>query len=189
MTRAEQLTEDLESRDATRIVEAVQELERLMLALAPVPVPPPPPDLIDATGHGDRDDLIASYLTVLAVYPFDPALDAADRTWRAVDAVLKHGRSFAARQLSLHIVRASRFEGPGGVVRHVAQRGVAPGHEAEQAERLLSYLLDDADTRSETIAGLALWRSQPVLDGIVERAATWFSPDERALLDGAPGEA
>jgi hypothetical protein len=169
MSDPEDIAGDLRSRQRERVERAVAQLERCMLALEPVPLPPPPADLFDVLDDdADNDDLIASYLGVLGTYPFEPPLTPTERTRRAVDAVIGHGRSYAARTLSLKLVLDNRYEGPGQALRLIADQGAAPGREAEAAAWLLSYLLDDVDTRPDTISGLRSWLGKPVLQDIVD---------------------
>ncbi len=187
-TRAEQLIDDLNSADEARVASAIEGLEHLMLALDTDPLPPPSANVLDVLGLGDHDDLIASYLTVLGSYPFDPPLDAPGRTLRAIDAVLKHGRSYAARQLSLHLVNAPRYGGPSAALDHIARRGVEPGQEAEEVGWLLSYLLDDPGTRSATVAALARWRKHPVLSAVLDLTRDRLDADEQAALNAGPND-
>ena len=189
MTSPTKIVDDLWSGQRGRVIGAVQELERRMVSLEADPLPRPPESLLDVLDDGnddrDDDDLIASYLSLLNTYPFDPPLDPADCTRRAVGAVIAHGRSYAARQLSLLLVGGRRYAGPAAAVQQVAERGVRPGREAKTAGWLLSYLLDDAETRSETVRAIRSWVGKPVLDELVKAAAGRLTVEERALLDRA----
>ena len=177
--RAEAIDLDLSSGDPDRVAVAVAELHQRLLSQRAIPVRPPPDDAFAAFAEGENDDLLVQLLKVLNAYPFEPSMTETDRLARMIDVVLRHGASYAARNLSLLLVIASSTA---PALQQIAVRGVRHGQEEEQAKWLLSYLLDDLDSRRETIDGLLAWVGLPVLSDLLVWAGPSLTPSERAVL-------
>lgn len=166
---------DLGAEDPDRFLAAVRQLRSRQLEGRATPLPPPAafPRLEDR----DVDDEIEAYLKVLARYPFDPPISAAERIKFAVDAVLESGHSYAARALSL-LAGPERTRYPAAaVLDYVRSRGLHSSREIDQAGWLVDYLLDDRELSGDVLQALSGWRGRPDLVRVLQMQAPRLPAD------------
>lgn len=177
MTRSEGLSAALASADPAEAAAAIIEMHDQLLTASTVPVRLPETTI--AVPPDDQDEFLSKYLRVLKFYPFDPPLSASERLSRGIDIVLHEGGTYAARQLALQLVieDATSF-----AIEYISARGIDSVHEIDQAGWLLSYLLDDEQTRAATIGALRSWMGRAGLKRIIHSEATRLTSEERATL-------
>jgi hypothetical protein len=166
-----------QDRDAVAFSAELQRLRQQKLSGHPVASAPlgPFPEL---DPDEDHDVELALYLDLLTTYPFDPPLSYREKLEQAVEAVLTHGRSYAARAMSLAV--GSGSAGPYSsvdVLGYLSRRPLGTAREIDQAGWLVDYLLDDPTLVPDVIESLRGWPRRADLVQVLRDEADRLPPD------------
>lgn len=180
---ANKLTEALESGDPDRVADAVRELDWRWQRLEDVELPAPPADILDAVHPAMSEEVAAAYVSALAMYDFDPPVDPHDRLRWTVEALLRHGGSRLATEISLKLADPESFgSGATDALLLVQELGVHDKRAREAVSWLVSFLLGHPDTRQPTLDVIVRWTNLPQLSAVVEFVTPQLDPEERARL-------
>jgi hypothetical protein len=160
----------------------------------PIELRPLAPDALSGRSDTLDEQVAIRLVEVLTRYPaFVPALDAAQRDDLLIDVL---GATEGDR-MGLEIALALEGLGQDAVASLVERLG-ARGDDAVDAgrvEALVSYLLDDQESRATVAAAIGRWPDDGVAAVRKARVAPYFDDDERRLAGlpeegggGAPGD-
>jgi hypothetical protein len=181
---AEEITQDLQSKDPERIAAGLETLEFHMDTGEVVGVPMPTAELLAPFGIELPEEVAVRFYRLLDEYEsFEPEPTQEEREREAALAAARYAPSRLGLEVSLMLKTSID---PASSVRlalaAIAERGVRP-EEVEHAGMFISYLLAGRDpVRAATVGALADWRGRPDLEPVIQWVSGELEPDEKARI-------
>lgn len=179
------LTEAMESRDPSRVRDAIATLDQAWRRRQFAPLPFPDADILDAAfPAGAPKELVEQYLAVLEGYPdFEPTPSSSQVRRAMLEAVVRSGQVELAYNVALR-ARIDPFPAAAAedLMDGLTSLDLSTEREHLVGAQLIDWLLDSQDMRAATVQKLRFWGMCGRYPSLVALAKARLTPEELEYL-------